>query len=461
MAKSPSARTCLAIVLAAGEGTRMKSRRPKAMHEVAGLPMLAHVLEAVAAAGAERAAVVIGPDQAEVGRVAQAARPDAAIFEQRERLGTAHAVLSAREALAVAADDIVVAFADTPLVTAETFARLRAPLADGIGVVVLGFEAADPAGYGRLILRDGRLEAIREDRDASPPERAIRLCNAGLMALRGDVALRILERIGQANVQGEFYLTDAVEAGRGLGLDAAVVLAPEEEVQGINDRSQLARVERVYQERRRRAAMLSGVTLIDPDSVYFSHDTVIGRDTVVEPHVVFGRGVTVDEGAVIHAFCHLEGARIASGALVGPFARLRPGAAVGPKAKVGNFVEMKNAELGGGAKINHLSYIGDATVGAGANIGAGTITCNYDGYAKARTLIGAGAFIGSNTSLVAPVTVGEGAYVGSGSVVTEDVPDDALAVARGRQAVKEGWAKTFRERSLAAKRAKETADGTS
>jgi bifunctional UDP-N-acetylglucosamine pyrophosphorylase/glucosamine-1-phosphate N-acetyltransferase len=432
----------------------MQSAKPKVLHEVAGRSMLAHVLASLEQAGAGRLAVVIGPDRADVAREVETVAPRAEVFTQRDRLGTAHAVLSARPALEEGADDVVVAFADTPLITAETFGRLRAPLAKGAAVAVLGFEAANPAGYGRLITANGRLQAIREHKDASEAERALTLCNGGLMAIRGDVALGLLDRIGNRNAQGEYYLTDAVEVAKGLGHEAVTVLAAEDEVQGVNDRVQLARVERVLQERLRREAMLAGVTLVAPDTVFFSHDTRIGRDTLVEPNVVFGPGVVVEEGAVIHAFSHLEGARVASGATVGPFARLRPGAALGPKAKVGNFVEIKNVDLGAGAKVSHLTYLGDASVGAEANIGAGTITCNYDGFSKYRTTIGEGAFVGSNSSLVAPVTVGDGAYVGSGSVITGDVPADALAVARGRQSNKEGWAKAFRERAAAAKATK-------
>jgi bifunctional UDP-N-acetylglucosamine pyrophosphorylase/glucosamine-1-phosphate N-acetyltransferase len=445
------ARSCIAVVLAAGEGTRMKSEKPKVLHELAGRPMLAHVLASLGQAGATRLAVVVGPDRDDVAGEVRRIAPDAGIFTQRDRLGTAHAVLSARAALQEASDDVVVAFADTPLMTAETFNRLRAPLAGGAAVAVLGFEAANPAGYGRLITADGRLQAIREHKDATESERAITLCNGGLMAIRGDLALSLLDKIGNSNAQREYYLTDIVEIANSLGHQAVTVIASEEEIQGINDRAQLARVERVMQDRLRQAAMASGVTLIAPETVFFSHDTRIGRDTVVEPNVVFGPGVVIEKNAIIHAFSHLEGAHVAAGATVGPFARLRPGAALGPKAKVGNFVEIKNVDLGAGAKVSHLTYLGDATVGAGANIGAGTITCNYDGFRKYRTTIGEGAFVGSNSSLVAPVTIGNGAYVGSGSVVTANVPDDALAVARGRQAVKDGWAKMFRERAIAAK----------
>jgi bifunctional UDP-N-acetylglucosamine pyrophosphorylase/glucosamine-1-phosphate N-acetyltransferase len=353
-------------------------------------------------------------------------------------------VLAAEELLQGAADDVVIAFADTPLVTAETFSRLREPLAAGAAVAVLGFEAKDPHGYGRLIAADGRLAAIREEKDATAEERALTLCNAGLMAIRGDLALTLLRRIGNSNAKGEYYLTDIVEIAHASGLTTATVTASEEEVQGVNDRRQLAMAERTMQERLRARAMEGGVTLVAPETVFFSHDTRLGRDVVVEPNVVFGPGVVVDDAVVIHAFSHLEGARVASGASIGPFARLRPGAALGEKSRVGNFVEIKNADLGPGAKVNHLTYLGDATVGPNANIGAGTITCNYDGYGKYRTVVGEGAFIGSNSALVAPVTIGQGAYVGSGSVITEDVPADALALGRGRQAVKEGWARAFR-----------------
>jgi bifunctional UDP-N-acetylglucosamine pyrophosphorylase/glucosamine-1-phosphate N-acetyltransferase len=321
-------------------------------------------------------------------------------------------------------------------------------------VAVLGFEAEDPTGYGRLLAQGGRITAIREHRDASEGELAVTLCNGGLMAIRGDLALGLLDRIGNTNAQGEYYLTDVVEIANALGHEVVTVIAAEEEIQGINDRAQLAKVEAVIQRRLRQSAMAAGVTLVAPETVYFSSDTRIGRDTVVEPHVVFGRGVVIEEDVVVHAFCYLEGAHIASGASVGPFARLRPGTVLGRKSKVGNFVEMKNSNLGQAAKVNHLTYLGDATVGAGANIGAGTITCNYDGFNKHRTIIGEGAFVGSNSALVAPVSIGDRAYIGSGSVITGDVPDDALAVARGRQAVKAGWAIAFRIRSAAAKAAK-------
>ncbi|ALA19084.1 MULTISPECIES: bifunctional UDP-N-acetylglucosamine diphosphorylase/glucosamine-1-phosphate N-acetyltransferase GlmU [unclassified Chelatococcus] len=442
---SAAARRCLVVVLAAGEGTRMKSRKPKVLHALAGRSLLAHVLEAISAAGADAVSVVVGPDREDVAAEARRVRADAAVHVQAERLGTAHAVLAARDEIAQGYDDVIVAFADTPLVTAETFGRLRAELARGAAVAVLGFEAADPNGYGRLIIEGEDLLAIREHKDANDEERRVGLCNAGLMALAGGEALALLDAIGQDNAQREFYLTDAVVVARARGLKAHVVVADEAEVQGINDCVQLAQAEAALQAQLRLRAMREGVTLQAPETVFLSADTRLGRDVVVEPHVVFGPGVTVEDGVVIHAFSHLEGARVRAGASVGPYARLRPGADIGEGARVGNFVEVKNATLGAGAKANHLSYLGDATIGARANIGAGTITCNYDGFRKHRTEVGAGAFVGSNSSLVAPVTIGDGAFVGSGSVVTMDVPADALAVGRARQVTKDGWAQKFRE----------------
>ncbi|MGB3274462.1 MAG: bifunctional UDP-N-acetylglucosamine diphosphorylase/glucosamine-1-phosphate N-acetyltransferase GlmU, partial [Xanthobacteraceae bacterium] len=352
-------------------------------------------------------------------------------------------------ALARGADDVVVAFGDTPLISADTFTRLRAALAGGAALAVLGFRAADPTGYGRLIVADGRLQAIREHADASEAERAIDLCNAGVMAFAGREALTVLERIGNANSKGEYYLTDAVAIVRDMGCEAVVVEAAEDEVRGINTKAQLAEAEQAMQHRLRAAALAAGVTLVAPETVFLAADTAFGRDVVVEPYVVFGPNVSVGDGAVIHAFSHLTEARIGAGASVGPYARLRPGTVLGEGARIGNFVETKAATIEAGAKVNHLSYIGDAHVGPKANIGAGTITCNYDGYDKYRTEIGAGAFVGSNSSLVAPVTVGAGAYIGSGSVVTENIPDDALRVERGTQATRPGWAKRFRERKQA------------
>lgn len=442
--ESPSSRTCLAVILAAGEGTRMQSRTPKILHRLAGRSMLGHVVQSTLEAGVEALAVVVGPGREDVAAEARACAAHAETFVQTERLGTAHAVLAARAAIDRGYDDLLIVFADTPLVRPQTFRAMRRDLAAGAAVVALGFEASDPTGYGRLILEESGVAAIREEKDASETERALHLCNAGLMALAGHRALEILDGIGCSNAKNEYYLTDAVAVARRLGLVATSVLAGEDEVMGVNDRLQLARAEALMQQRLRNAAMRQGATLIAPETVFFSHDTKLGLDVVVEPHVFFGPGVTVAEGAVIHGFSHLEKAHVGPDANVGPFARLRPGAKLGAAAKVGNFVELKAADVEAGAKISHLSYIGDARIGAAANIGAGTITCNYDGFDKFRTDIGKGAFIGSNSALVAPVKIGAGAYVGSGSVVTQDVADDALALARGRQIEKPGWAKSFR-----------------
>ncbi|HUO54611.1 MAG TPA: bifunctional UDP-N-acetylglucosamine diphosphorylase/glucosamine-1-phosphate N-acetyltransferase GlmU [Rhodoblastus sp.] len=448
-------RRCLAVVLAAGEGKRMRSQLPKVLHRIAGRSMLAHVLDAVARAGADALAVVVGPGRDDVAAEARACATHAKVFVQEERRGTAHAVLSAREALAEGFDDLLVLFADTPLVRPETFSHLRDKLAEGAGVVALGFEPADPTGYGRLLTSEtGALLAIREHKDASAPELAVRACNAGLMALDGRKALDWLGRIGDDNAQNEYYLPDAVAIAREDGADCALAMAAPEEVLGVNDRVQLAAAEAEIQRRLRRAAMLNGATIVAPETVFFSFDTVLGADVVVEPHVVFGPGVSVGDHCVIHSFSHLEGATLAQHVVIGPYARLRPGAKLASKARVGNFVEIKQADVGEGAKVNHLTYIGDASIGPRANIGAGTITCNYDGFLKYRTRIGADAFIGSNSALVAPVEIGDGAFVGSGSVVTENVESEALAVARGRQSIIPGWATAFRKKMAALKAAK-------
>jgi bifunctional UDP-N-acetylglucosamine pyrophosphorylase/glucosamine-1-phosphate N-acetyltransferase len=445
-------RSCLAIVLAAGEGTRMRSARPKVLHAVAGRSLLAHVLGAVGLAGGNRVGVVVGPGADAVAAEAYRVLPGAEIFVQAERRGTAHAVLAARAAIARAPDDVLVIFADTPLIRPQTLARMRAALAEGAAVVVLGFSPKDPKGYGRLVVADGELLAIREELDATAQERAITLCNGGLMAFAGSTALAILDRIGNTNKKGEFYLTDAIAFARAMGGKAAVIETEEDDVRGINTRAQLAETEAALQRRLRQAAMEAGATLVAPETVFLSADTKLGRDVVVEPFVVFGAGVTVEDNAVIRSFSHLDRAHVGKGALVGPYARLRPGARLEADVHIGNFVEVKEAVIETGAKANHLSYIGDATVGAGANVGAGTITCNYDGVAKHRTEIGKNAFIGSNSALVAPVKIGDGAYIGSGSVITHDVPADALAVGRGRQAVKPGWAAKVRAAKAASKK---------
>ena len=443
---SANPRRCLTIVLAAGEGVRMRSARPKVLHELAGRSMLAHTLSAVLEGAAGDVVVVVGPDRDSVAAEALKVAPGAKIVVQAERRGTADAVLAARGQIAQGYDDILVTYADIPLIKPATLAALRAELAQGADVVALGFEAADPAGYGRLIERGGRLMAIREHKDASAEERASRLCNAGPLAFSGAQALKLLNAVTPNNAQREYYLTDIVEIASARGLVARALIADEKEVMGVNDRGQLAAAEAALQDRLRRRAMAEGATLIAPETVFLAFDVRMGRDVLIEPHVVIGPGVRIEDGALIRAFSHLEGARVARGASVGPFARLRPGADIAANARIGNFVEIKQAMIEEGAKINHLTYIGDARVGANANIGAGTITCNYDGFAKHKTDIGAGAFIGSNSALVAPVTIGDGAYIGSGSVITESVEADALAVARGRQETKAGWAKAFRAR---------------
>jgi bifunctional UDP-N-acetylglucosamine pyrophosphorylase/glucosamine-1-phosphate N-acetyltransferase len=449
-------RSSLTIVLAAGEGTRMRSATPKVLHPVAGQSLLAHVLAAAPRGPGAALAVVIGPDHAAVEQEIKRLRSDAITFIQRERLGTAHAVLTARDALARGADDLLVAFGDTPLISAATFGHLRAALKQGASLAVLGFRAADPTGYGRLLVEGGHLAAIREHADASAEERAITLCNAGVMAFDGRRALEILEKIDSSNGKGEYYLTDAVAIVRELGLEAVVIETGEDEVRGINTKAQLAEAEEVMQARLRQAALDAGVTMIAPETVYLAADTSFGRDVTIEPFVVIGPGVSIADGAVIHSFCHIVQASIGKDASVGPYARLRPGTSLGEGARIGNFVETKAATLEAGVKVNHLSYIGDAHIGAGANIGAGTITCNYDGFGKHRTEIGEGAFVGTNSSLVAPVKIGNGAYIGSGSVITKDVPDDALAVERSQQTIREGGAKRIRELKSGAKKPKDS-----
>jgi bifunctional UDP-N-acetylglucosamine pyrophosphorylase/glucosamine-1-phosphate N-acetyltransferase len=443
---SANARRCLTVVLAAGEGVRMRSARPKVLHELAGRSMLAHIVSTVLKGAMGDIAVVVGPNAEGVAQEALRAARQAKIAVQRERRGTADAVLAARDQIERGYDDILVVYADTPLIEASTLQAMRADLASGADVVSLGFEAADPTGYGRLIERNGRLIAIREEKDASAEERASRLCNAGPIAFSGAAALGLLDAVKPNNAQNEFYLTDIVEIANARGLTARVLIAKENEVMGVNDRAQLAAAEAALQDSLRRRAMAAGATLTAPETVFLSFDAAIGRDVLIEPHVVIGPGCRIEDGAVIRSFSHLEGARVASGAIVGPFARLRPNADIGANARIGNFVEIKQSAIEEGAKINHLTYIGDARVGANANIGAGAITCNYDGFSKNRTDIGAGAFIGSNSALVAPVTIGDGAYVGSGSVITKPVEAGALAVARGRQQTKAGWAKAFRDR---------------
>ena len=394
---------------------------------------------------------MVGPEMPKLEEHVAIRVPHATCHVQVDRLGTAHAVKAAEEAYKAASDHVLVLFGDTPLVKADTLHRLRERLSGGADVVVLGFEADDPFGYGRLLESDGELVAIREEKEATDEERRVTLCNAGIMAFKGSALPDLIAEIKNDNAKGEYYLTDAVEVARSKGMRVVSELADEKEVQGINNRSQLASCEAVFQQVQRETFMESGVTLQAPETVYFSWDTEIDPDVVVEPNVVFGPGVHVDSGARIRAFSHLEKAHVSADATVGPYARLRPGADIGEGAHIGNFVEIKNAKVESGAKVNHLSYIGDARVGAKSNIGAGTITCNYDGYLKHHTDIGAGSFIGSDSVLVAPLTLGDGAFVAAGSVVTSDVPENALAIGRGQQVNKEGRAKVMREMLAAAK----------
>jgi bifunctional UDP-N-acetylglucosamine pyrophosphorylase/glucosamine-1-phosphate N-acetyltransferase len=447
-------RSSLAIILAAGESTRMKSSISKVLHPVAGRPMIAHVMQAVAGAGVNAAALVVGRDADNVTATARTIGISVEPYFQKERLGTGNAVLAARAAIENGYDDVLIAYGDVPLLTSETLNRARHALVNGVDVVVIGFHTDKPTGYGRLLVENGELIAIREEKDATEEERKVTWCNSGLMVINGRHALDLLDRIGNNNAKGEYYLTDVVEIARSLGRRVVAVDAPETELTGCNNRAELAYIERLWQERARHQFMIDGVSMIAPETVFLAWDTKIGQDALIEPNVVIGPGVTIEPGAVIHAFSHLEGAHVSTGATVGPYARLRPGANLAANSKVGNFCEVKKAEIGEGAKVNHLTYIGDAFVGAGSNIGAGTITCNYDGINKHETRIGANSFVGSNSSLVAPVSIGDGAYIGSGSVITGDVPADALALGRARQEIKPGRATVLRERAKAFKEAK-------
>ncbi len=440
------------IVLAAGQGTRMRSDTHKVLHPIASRPVLLHLLDRVAALGAERRVVVVGKGREQVE--AAIAGSGAKLAVQAEQKGTGHAVQQAEAALGGYDGPVLILYGDTPFVEAATLRRMldRLGSADAPGVVVLASSPADPGAYGRIILGDGdHVAKMVEYRDASEAERAVRLCNSGMMAVRSSDLFRWLGQVGNDNAAGEYYLPDIVNIAAGEGRAAVVIEGDPYEAAGVNSRAELAHLELEWQRRRREQVLEEGATLIDPESVWFAFDTRLGRDVTVEPHVVFGPGVSVADGATIHAFSHIEGATIGAGASIGPFARIRPGTTLGKRTKVGNFVELKKATVGDGAKVNHLSYVGDASVGARANIGAGTITCNYDGYGKYRTEIGAGAFIGSNSALVAPVRIGAGAIVGAGSVITKSVEADSLAVARGAQRGLAGWARKFRELAAAKK----------
>jgi bifunctional UDP-N-acetylglucosamine pyrophosphorylase/glucosamine-1-phosphate N-acetyltransferase len=440
---SASSQQTAAIILAAGKGTRMKSALPKVMHRIAGRTMIGHVLANLAPLGSRPNVVVVAPGMDQVA--AEVSPTPTAV--QHDQLGTGHAVGCAREALGGFSGTVLVLYGDSPFISTATLQALvtRRAGADNPAVVVLGMRPADPAKYGRLILdKSGGLDRIVEWKEASDAERAVALCNSGVMAIDGKVLWSLIDRVDNKNAKGEYYLTDIVELARRDGRACAVVEAPEAELMGVNSRAELAVAEALFQDLRRAQAMEEGATLTDPKSVFFAADTKLGRDVVIGPNVVFGPGVEIADDVEIRAFCHIEGAKVAGGAIIGPFARLRSGAEIGADAHVGNFVEVKNSVLGQGAKANHLSYLGDADIGARSNIGAGTITCNYDGYLKARTVIGAGAFIGSNSALVAPVKVGEGAIVGAGSVITRDVEADAIAVSRAEQVSRAGRARDFR-----------------
>ena len=430
-----------AIILAAGKSTRMKSSRSKVLHPVGGRPMIDWVTSLARGAGVEKIVCVVGEGNADVRAAAEAQGLEIAV--QEPQLGTGHAVQCAKEALAGFEGQVVVLYADTPLISGPTLSRVFDAF-ETHAMSVLGFEAEDPGAYGRLVTSGNDLHAIVEAKECSAEQLKITLCNSGVVAASAADLFSACDRVTNDNIKGEYYLTDIVEILRSDGKTATVVHASETEVLGVNDRMDLSQAEAAFQTLMREAAMKDGVSLKHPETVFFSYDTVLENDVTVDANVVFGPGVVVRRGATIHAFSHLEGADIGEGANIGPFARLRPGTKLAEKTKVGNFVETKKALIGKGSKINHLSYVGDAEIGEDVNVGAGTITCNYDGYNKHKTVIGDGAFIGSNSSLVAPVTIGTGAFLGSGGVVTQDVPDDALALARSKQENKAGWGERFR-----------------
>ncbi len=436
-----------AVILAAGQGVRMKSSTPKVLHKVGGKAMLDWSIDLALELGCERIVVVASPAGDAVRAHAEAALGPGGVAIQDPPLGTAHAVRAAEGALAGFDGDVVVLYGDTPLIPAAAVEGLFRALAGGSAVGVLGFEASDPGAYGRLIVSPGgALERIVEAREASPDELAVRLCNSGVMAAAADRMFRLLAKVGNNNAKGEYYLTDLVGLARAEGGDARAALCNEADVLGVNSRAELAAAEAAFQVRRRSEALAAGVTMIAPETVFFSHDTTLAADIVIEPNVVFGPGVSIGPGALIRGFCHIEEADIGPDADLGPFTRIRGGSTLRERARVGAFVEMKASDFGAGAKANHLAYLGDGLVGAGVNIGAGVIFCNYDGFDKHRTVIDTGAFIGSNSALVAPVSIGAGGYVGSGSVITEDVAPNALGLGRARQVERPGWAKAYREK---------------
>ena len=442
------------IILAAGMGTRMQSDLPKVLHNVAGAPLLIHAMRAGDGIDAEKTIIVAGHGAEQVKDAALDYNPDAQIVIQSEQLGTGHAVDQAREVLLDFDGDVFILYGDTPFITSDTLAKMANARANGASVVVLGFDAPPPSGYGRLVLADDRsLDEIVEAKDATDAQKTISFCNSGVICAPSALLFELISEISNKNASGEYYLTDVVGLARKRDLKCVAVECSAQESMGVNSRVELAIAEGYFQQNARRDAMLNGATLTAPETVWFAYDTVIGRDVIVEQNVVFGADTTIESGAKIRAFCHIEGAHVSTGAVVGPYARLRPGAELANNSKVGNFCEVKNTQVGEGAKINHLSYVGDATIGDDANIGAGTITCNYDGVFKHQTEIGARAFIGSNTALVAPVRVGDDAMTGSGSIITKDVPDEALALGRARQENKLGLALRLMNKLKAAKAA--------
>lgn len=443
---------CLSLILAAGEGTRMRSNLPKVLHKIGGLPMVSHVLRACMAAAGEESAValIVGDDAAPLCAEALKHAPQAQFYQQKQRLGTAHAVLAAQAALEAAAKQkngpacVLIAYGDTPLLRAETARAARDKIVAGADIVVSGFYAENPAGYGRLVEQNGRLIKIIEDKDASAAEKAIKLCNGGFMAARAEHILPLLRAVDNKNAKGEYYLTDIVALAAAQGLRVEVMATERDDVLGVNSRAELAAAELIWQNRRRQAVMAAGVTLQMPETVYFAYDTEIAADVLIEPNVYFGPGVKIGRETVIRAFSHIEGAEIGAHCTIGPYARLRPGAKLAENVRIGNFCEIKQSNIAEGVKINHLTYMGDAEIGAGSNIGAGVISCNYNGFSKAKLTIGAGAFIGSNSALIAPLTIGRGAYIASGSVITDNVNEDALAFGRARQEEKPEGGKRLR-----------------
>jgi len=427
------------VILAAGKGTRMQSDLPKVLHPLAQVPILAHAIRSARFSDPEKMVIVAGHGFSQVAKAALEFAPDAIVVEQAEQLGTGHAVAQAKSALEDFDGDVIVLYGDTPFISEDTIAAIQSARRSS-DLVVLGFDAADPARYGRLVTQGDVLDRIVEFKDATPKERAITLCNSGVMAAKASDLFSWIDQVGNSNASGEYYLTDCVGIARSAGKTATVVRCDEAETLGINSRAELASAEAAFQSRMRCEMLDTGITLYAPDTVFFAYDTVIGRDCIIEQNVVFGPDVTIESGATIRAFSHLEGCHVSRDAVVGPYARLRPGAELSEGVKIGNFVEVKNALIGEGSKVNHLSYIGDAEIGKGSNIGAGTITCNYDGVFKHRTTIGDNVFVGSNTMLVAPVTLGDHSMTASGSVITKDVPASDLAIARAEQVNKTGLA---------------------